>query len=166
MFILLFILIGLEAVGELLGLALKKQWAGYLVISSLCTVWLVFYQLPLVQQKMSYYLKYGAPGYNSIRWQKSPTINWLKRYQLPGKIYSNDIHPIYIHTKLSPRFSLRKIDNAEEFKKSISSGKNYLIWFHSYWPGTLYDFKELNSMFRLKPVLKQPDSLIFEMYPK
>lgn len=166
MFILLLMLIGLEDVGMLLGLVLKRQWAGHLVVACLCVVWLVSYQLPIVRQKMSYYLKYGVPGCNSIHWQRSPAINWLKtnKDKLDGNVFSNEPYPVYLHSGIIARMSPTRHGGFDKFRELMSDEeKNYLVWYKRNWRKYLYDLKEINENFRLKLIKHLPDALILEI---
>lgn len=163
-FIILFLLIGLEAVGKLLGAVFKKEWAGHLAVAALCGLWLVFYPLPLVRQQMAYYTAYGVPGYNSTVWRMSPLLNWVKRHSLDGQIFSNEPHPLVFLAGVNAEITPAKRFGFEDFKKQLSSNKkNYLVWYYRHWRSQLYNFEELNSMVKLKLVAKLPDGAVYEI---
>jgi hypothetical protein len=163
-FIILFLLIGLEAVGKLLGTVFKKEWAGLLVITALCGLWLVFYPLPLVRQQMAYYTAYGVPGYNSTVWRMSPLLNWVKMHPLDGQIFSNEPHPLVLLAGVNAEITPTRRLGIEDFKKQLSSNKkNYLVWYYRYWRSHLCNFEELNSMIKLNLVAKLPDGAVYEI---
>ena len=163
-FIILFLLIGLEAVGKLLGAVFKKEWAGHLVVTVLCGLWLVFYPLPLVRQQMAYYTAYGVPGYNSTVWRMSPLLNWVKTHPLDGQIFSNEPHPLVLLAGVNAEITPTRRLGIEDFKKQLSSNKkNYLVWYYRYWRSHLCNFEELNSMIKLKLVAKLPDGAVYEI---
>jgi len=163
-FIILFLLIGLEAVGKLLGTVLKKEWAGHLVITVLCGLWLVFYPLPLVRQQMAYYTAYGVPGYNSTVWRMSPLLNWVKMHPLDGQIFSNEPHPLVLLAGVNAEITPARRSGIEDFKKQLSPNKkNYLVWYYRHWRSHLYNFEELNSMVKLNLVAKLPDGAVYEI---
>ena len=163
-FIILFFLIGLEAVGKLLGAVFKKEWAGYLVVTILCGLWLVFYPLSLVRQQMAYYTANGVPGYNSTSWRMSPLLNWVKMHPLDGQIFSNEPFPLVLLAGVNADITPTRRFGLEDFKNRISSNKkNYLIWYYRHWRTHLYNLEELNSQFKLKPIAKLPDGEIFEI---
>lgn len=164
-FIILFLLIGLEAVGKLLGAVFKKEWAGHLVITALCGLWLVFYPLPLVRQQIASYAEYGVPGCNSTLWRTSPLVNWIKRYPLDGQIFSNEPYALVFLAGVNADIIPNRRFGLEDFKNQISSNrKNYLVWFYrQHWRTQLYNLEELNSEFKLKLVAKLPDGTVYEI---
>ncbi len=163
-FILLLILIGVEAVGKLLGLALRKEWVGYLVVTCLCTIWLVFYRLPTVRKEMAYYSKYGIPGYNSMLWHHSEATNWLKTHKLDGNVFSNEPPPVFLYSGIIARMSPRRGDDLEDFRQLMSTTQeNYLVWYYNNWRRHLYDLDELESMFKLELVIHFRDGAIIRM---
>lgn len=167
-FIVLFLLIALEDAVELLTLLLKKKPIALFIIAGLCSLWLLFYPLPAVREKISTYRRYGVPGYNSLYWNRSAVINWLKVHPLKGLIFSNEPHPVCFLTGLEARISLRRSDDIAEFKRVVSSEeKCYLVWYYGkeYWNRrrSVYDLQELNSMFKLRLLSKQRDGAIFIM---
>jgi hypothetical protein len=163
-FIILFFLIGLEAVGKLLGAVFKKEWAGYLVVTVLCGLWLVFYPLPLVRQQIAYYSAYGVPGYNSTFWRMSPLLNWVKRHPLEGQIFSNESPALVFLAGVNAEMTPTRRFGNEDFKKQLStSKKNHLVWFYKHWRSHLYNFEELNSMVKLELVAKLPDGAVYEI---
>jgi len=164
-FLILLILIGLEAAAELLGLLFKKRWAGYLVVIAAGSLWLVFYALPRIAQRITYYEKNGI-GLNSAYWRQSPLINWLKEHPPQGKIFSNEPFSVYLMCGFEARLSPRHGD-MENFKRQISSQQpNYLVWHAHHWRTYLYDLKELNSAFTLKLLAQLPDGAVFVMEAK
>jgi len=163
-FIILFLLIGLDAVGKLLGTALKKEWAGHLIITALCGLWLVFYPLPLVRQNMKYYTAYGVSGYNSTVWRMSPLLNWVKMHPLDGQIFSNEPTPLVFLAGVNAEITPSRRSGTEDFKKQLlSNKKNYLVWYYRNWRTHLYNFEELNSMIKLKLVTQLPDGAVYEI---
>ncbi|KPJ66832.1 MAG: hypothetical protein AMJ43_06655 [Coxiella sp. DG_40] len=164
LFIILLFLVGFESVGKLSGAILKKEWLGYLAVSVFCGLWLVLYPLPMVMQQIAHYQKYGVPGYNSIAWQMSPLVNWVKTHPLDGQIFSNEPHPLVLLAGVNANITPNKQFGFENFKHRIStSKKNYLIWYYNHWRNHLYNFKELNAQFKLKPIAKLPDGVVFEI---
>ncbi len=162
-FLIFFVLIGLEAVGRLLSLVLKKEWAGYLVITGLCSLWLILYPVSVIKQRISSYEKNGVPGYNSVFWHRSDLIKWLKEHPLRGQLFSNEAHAIYFLSGFDTRMSPRRGEVAQ-FRQSMSAErKNYLFWFYRNWRSHLYDLKELNSMFKLRLVARLRDGAVFTM---
>lgn len=170
-FLILFILIGLEAFGRLLGLVLKKDWAAYLVVIVLCSLWLIFYSLPVVKQKINQFQKFGAPGINSAFWHQSPLIQWLKTHPLQGQVFSNEPATVYFWTgryvRLSPHRRggvSRLIISLDQFKQLISKEKNnYIIWSFKEPRPDLYNLKELNSMFKLKLLAQLQDGVVVKI---
>lgn len=163
-FLILLILIGLEAAGKLLSLILKKDQAGYLVVTLLCSLWLIFYPLPKVKEQFAYYQKYGVPGYNSSFWRQSPLVNWLKKYPLDGQLFSNEPFPLALWSGLSIKITPNRLSGLENFRRQIlSSRKSYLLWHYRHWRTHLYNLEELNAQFKLKPIAKLPDGVVFEI---
>jgi len=163
-FIILFLLIGLEAVGKLLGAVFKKEWAGHLAVTALCGLWLVLYPLPLVRRQMAYYTAYGVPGCNSTFWRTSPLLNWIKRHPLDGQIFSNEPHALVFLAGVNAEMTPTRRFGLEDFKNQISSNKkNYLVWFYRHWRTQLYNLEELSSEFKLKLVVKLPDGAVYEI---
>ena len=164
-FLILLILIGLEAAAELLGLLFQKKWAGYLIVIALCGLWLAFYTLPGIAQRVNYYEKNGA-GLNSAYWRQSPLINWLREHPPQGKIFSNEPFAIYFQCGFGARLSPR-LGDMENFKRQMSSEKqNYLVWHFNHWRTYLYGFEEISSQFKLKPLAQLPDGVVFVMDKK
>jgi 4-amino-4-deoxy-L-arabinose transferase-like glycosyltransferase len=163
-FIILLFLTGLEAVAKLSGAVIKKDWAGYLVVTILCCFWLVFYPLPLVRRQMAYYTANGVPGYNSTFWRDSPLLNWVRMHPLNGQVFSNEPHPLVLLAGVNADLTPARHSGLEGFKNQLSSnGKNYLVWYYRHWRTRLYNLEELNSQFKLKPVAKLPDGEVFEI---
>jgi len=164
-FILLSMLIGLEAVGKLLGLVLRREWIGYLVVAVLCTIWLVSYRLPIVKKDMAYFCKYGiSPSYSSMYWRHSETIGWLKTHKLDGKVFSNEPQPIYLHSGAIAWMSPRRDYGFEKFRELMSTEqKNYLVWYYNNWRTYLYDFEELRRVFNLELMAQFRDGAILRM---
>ena len=167
-FIVLLLLTSLEDAVELLTLLLRKRAVSLFIIVGLCSLWLLLYPFPIVRQRISVYRKYGVSGLTSPFWKRSPLTNWLKNYPLKGTILSNDPHAIRFLSKLHAIMSLRRSDNIAEFKRLAMSGQNnYLVWYYGkeYWNRRrgFYDLRELNSMFKLKPVVVLQDGAVFEI---
>ena len=167
-FIVLLLLIGLEDGVELLTLLLRKRAVGLFIIVGLCSLWLLLYPFPIVRQRISVYRKHGVPGLTSPFWKRSPLTNWLKNRPLKGTILSNDPHAICFLTKLHAIMSPRHSDDIAEFKRLAASGQyNYLVWYSGkeYWNRRrgFYNLRELNSMFKLKPVVVLQDGAVFEI---
>jgi 4-amino-4-deoxy-L-arabinose transferase-like glycosyltransferase len=169
-FTVLLLLIGLEDSVELLTLLLRKRAVSLFIIVGLCSLWLLLYPFPIVRQRISIYRKYGVSGLTSAFWSRSPLTNWLKNYPylIKGTILSNDPHAIRFLSKLHAIMSLRRSDNIAEFKRLAMSGQNnYLVWYYGkeYWNKRrgFYNLRELNSMFKLKPVVVLQDGAVFEI---
>jgi len=163
-FIILLFLTGLDAVAKLSGAVLKKDWAGYLVVTILCCFWLVFYPLPLVRQQMAYYTTNGVPGYSSIFWQQSPLLNWVRMHPLDGHIFSNEPYPLVLWVGVSADITPARRPGLEGFKNQLSANKkNYLVWYYNHWRAHLYNLEELNAQLRLKPIANLPDGAVFEI---
>ncbi|MCJ7692900.1 MAG: phospholipid carrier-dependent glycosyltransferase [Sedimentisphaerales bacterium] len=159
--IILLTLIGLDALSTLIGAALRKKWAGYLLIAALCVLWLFSYRVPLFKQHVRRYEQYGIPGLNSAGWHRSPLINWLRENPLKGPVFSNEPHAVFFLSKHQTRISPRKNIKIETFIEYLDpQGTNYLIWFKRHWRDYLYDLKELSSMFRFGLVEEMPDGLV------
>jgi len=159
--LILLILIGLEAAAELFGLLLKKKWAGYLIVIAAYGLWLAFYALPGIAQRVTYYEKNGA-GLNSAYWHHSPLINWLKEHPLQGKIFSNEPFAIYVVCGFDVRLSPHRLIDIEKFRHQLFLQQpNYLVWYYNHWRTYLYNFEEVNSYFRLKLLAQLPDGAVF-----
>lgn len=166
-FIILLILIGLDALGALIGMAFRKRWAGCLLVAALCALWLISYRLPLFKQHVSRYEQYGIPGLNSAGWHRSPMINWLRRNPLKGPVFSNEPHAVFFLSGHQTRISPRRTVKIEKFIDYLNpQGTNYLIWFKRHWRTYLYNLKELDSMFRFRLVKQMPDGLVLTMEPR
>jgi hypothetical protein len=163
-FVILFFLIGFEAVGKLLGVVFGKEWAGYLVIAVLIGIWLLFYPLPIVKQRVRSHREHGVPGYNSVIWHRSPVINWLKGHKLEGRIFSNEPHAVYFHVGTYTKFSPRRSDDVESFRRLMSlEQNNYLLWYHNNWRKNACNLQEINSMFKLKLLRRMQDGVVLLM---
>lgn len=167
-FIVLLLLISLEDSVELLTLLLRKRAVGLFIIVGLCSLWLLLYPFPIVRQRISIYRKYGVSGLTSAFWSRSPLTNWLKNYPLKGTISSNHPHAIRFLSKLHAIMSLRRSDDIAEFKRLAMSGQNnYLVWYYGreYWDRRrgLYSLRDLDSMFKLKPVVVLQDGAVLEI---
>ncbi len=163
-FIILLFLTGLDAVAKLSGAVLKRDWRGYLVVTILCGLWLVFYPLPLVRQQMAYYTANGVPGYSSILWRQSPLLNWVRMHPLDGQVFSNEPYPLVLLAGVSADITPARRAGLEDFKNQLSANnKNYLVWYYNHWRTHLYNLEELNSQFKLKPIAKLPDGAVFEI---
>jgi hypothetical protein len=166
-FVVLLVLIGLESGAKLLSVALKKELAGNLVVTGLCSLWLIGYCAPIVKGRLAYYERYGVPGYNSAYWNHSVVVDWLKTYKPTGRIFSNEPFAVYYWTNVTARLSPIHTVDITKFKRSMSPDEqNYLVWFYSYWPRQNYDLKELGEIFILKPVVQLPDGVVFVMEAK
>jgi len=131
-------------------------------------LWLLLYPFPIVRQRISTYRKYGVPGLYSAVWRHSVLTKWLQKHPLEGSILSNDPHAICFLCDLDGLMSPGRSDDIVEFKELTASGKvNYLVWYYGreYWDRRrgLYSLKELNSMFRLKPMVRLRDGAVFEI---
>jgi len=163
-FLILLLLIGLEALARVLSLISRNRWAGYLVIISLCTLWLIFYPLPIAKQRISSYKTNGIPSYNSPSWRGSPLINWLKTHRLDGNVFSNEPHAVHFLTGYAIRMSPRRGSSIKKLKKEmLLKEKNYLIWYCKHWRQYLYNLNELSSMFKLEQVAQFRDGTVFRM---
>jgi len=163
LFVIFLMLIGIEAVGILLNLVTRKDWAGYLVVVVLCGLWLAIYLLPIVKQRVFYYKEYGD-GYSSVSWRRSPLINWLKSHPLQGQVFSNEPDGLFFLDGIEAKYSPRCSADIVKFKKLMASPqKNYLVWYLPNGRKYLYDPKELNAVFRLTLIKQFPDGLIFAM---
>jgi hypothetical protein len=164
-FLILLILVGLEAAAELFALLFKKRWAGYSIAITAYSLWLAFYIFPGITRRLALYEEYGAGpnSLNSAKWHQSPLINWLKEHPPKGKIFSNEPFAIYVICGFEARLSPRHGD-MENFKRQMSSEQpNYLVWFNKHWRKYLYNLEELNSQFKLIPLETLPDGAVFIM---
>jgi hypothetical protein len=153
-FLILLILVGIEAVAELLDRFLKKPSASNLLVSGIFSLWLFFYCLPIFQQTASLFHRYGVPGSNSSRWRNAPLANWLENHRLDGAIFSD---------------APDKTDDITVFRKKLSSQKiNYLIWysmdyyrFSRFSRTRMYNLKDLSATFQLEPVILLRDGGVY-----
>ena len=163
-FVILFLLIGFEAVGKLLGVLFRKDWVGYLVIAALIVIWLLYYPLPIVKQRIRSHREHGVPGYNSVIWHRSAVINWLKDHKLEGRIFSNEPHAVYFHIGTYTRFSPRRTDDVESFRRLMPSEQNnYLIWYNNNWRKNACNLQEISNMFKLKLLRRMQDGAVILM---
>ena len=71
-----------------------RMWSGFLP-AGLCALWLMT-ALPSAYDLTLDRTINGAGGYNTVSWQKSSLIEWLRRNPLEGTVYSNNPRAVYI----------------------------------------------------------------------
>lgn len=125
--------------------------------------------------------QYGAGGFNHSRWQKSETISWLKTHHLEGRLFSNNICPLYFLTDhlaettpiVSSYFdnsparvkeSKRQLSN---FISAVNSGdKAYIVWLSLRSRKHLSAPDQLSKYCQIKTVKKFRDGAVFALFPK
>jgi hypothetical protein len=168
-FLILLILIGIEAVARLLDRFLKNPSASNLLLSGIISLWLLFYCLPVFRQTASFYHRYGVPGVNSSLWRNAPLTNWLENHRLDGVFFSDAPDTLYFLHRISAELTPDKADDITVFRKKLSSQKtNYLIWYSmDYYRFSrssrlrMYSLKDLSAKFRLEPVIMLQDGGVF-----
>lgn len=168
-FLILLMLIGIEAVAGLLDRFLKKPSASNLLVSGIICLWLFFYCLPIFQQTASFYHRYGVPGSNSSLWRNAPLANWLENHRLDGVLFSDAPDTLYFLHRITAKLTPDKADDITVFRKKLSSQKiNYLIWYSmDYYRFSrssrisMCSLEDLSAIFRLEPVVLFRDGGVF-----
>lgn len=168
-FLILLMLVGIDAVAGLLDRFLKKPSASNILVSGIIGLWLFFYCLPLFQQTASFYHKYGVPGVNSSLWRNAPLANWLENHRLDGMFFSNAPDTLYFLHRINAELTPDKKDDITVFRKKLSTQKtNYLIWysmdyyrFSRFSRTRMCDLKDLSLTSQLEPVILLCDGGVF-----
>ena len=127
-------------------------------------------------------VKYGAGGRNSVRWQQSETVGWLKSHQLSGDVFSNKIFTVFFFTRHTckkipthptgkwashPEFRRWSRHRLAEFKKAVKSKEPaYLVWFAAKPRPYTYSLEQLQDLCRMTVVKKLEDGAIIALNPK
>lgn len=168
-FLILLMLVGIEAVAGLLDRFLKKPSASNLLVSAIIGLWLFLYCLPIFQQTASFYHRYGVQGLNSSLWRNAPLANWLENHRLDGAIFSDAPDTLFFLHRITAELTPDKTDDITLFRKKLSSQKtNYLIWysmnyyrFSRFSRTRMCDLKDLSATFQLEPVIILQDGGVF-----
>jgi len=127
-------------------------------------------------------VKYGAGGRNSVRWQQSETVGWLKSHPLSGDVFSNKIFTVFFFTRRTCKNipikptrksgsspALRRLSQRRlaEFKRAVKSKERaYLVWFVAKPRPYAYDLEELQELCQMTVLQKFPDGAIIALNPK
>ena len=152
---------------------LSKRIVSFCLIA-LIGVWLV-YQLASTVEMGVRFIKDGVGGYSTSVWVNSDLMDYLKTHQLPGKIYSNVPHGVYVITgvsaKLSPcrelPFTAQGLPTNDLARLAetlrISEDDVYLVWFDNRQARHFYTVPELRIFFDLEPVVMLSDGSIYRI---
>ncbi len=117
-------------------------------------------------------MRKGVGGFATAQWQRSETIRFLRKNELPLPIYSNVPDAIYMlagrRASLTPRETLLSSDvepNRDEVRTFVADasrpGGATVVWFHSYWRTNVYDLGDLQRFVHLEPVASFPDAVVY-----
>jgi hypothetical protein len=167
-FLMILIFILIERTSDIIGLLCKREWLVRNVMTGLCAIWLV-YPLSLAAGEISYCVRYGAGGFNTVKWHRSPIIAWLRNNSLDGAAYSNSPHAAYILSGAISRMCPNRTPLAlYRFKRSLDPGRdNYLIWFkrisHNY---SFSDPSRIGLVAEVKEFKRFSDGVIYTIKPR
>ena len=168
-FIILLMLVGIDSVAGLLDRFSKKPSASNLIVSATIGLWLLFYCLPIFQQTVSFYHRYGVPGSNSSLWRNAPLANWLRNHRLDGMFFSDAPDTLYFLHRITAELTPDKTANMTDFREKLSRQKtNYLIWYSmDYYRfsrssrSSMCNLQDLSLLFQLQPVVLLQDGGVF-----
>ncbi len=158
-FLLLFIFIGLDKISK------------HKVKSRLCIfifiLWLI-YPTVRIFRHVSEYRHFGAGGYNTSVYHKSPLIQRLHHRPLRGYIFSNEPNALYILCGINNGgISLNRSKKITDYPAFLDpKNKNYLVWIDinkedgRY--GYLYEPKELTLLLKMDNLEQFSDGAIYE----
>jgi hypothetical protein len=163
--IMFMVFVGIEQVSNFLNVRLRRPALGTFAVILLCTLWLT-YPLARVSEHALSYARNGPPGFNTVAWRESPTIQWLQAHPLEGKVYSNAPDVVYILTGRAAHLSPCRSVDVSELRNSLSSGlDHYVVWFDigwfDEWRSHCYDMRKLASIFDIEEVATFSDGGIY-----
>jgi hypothetical protein len=117
----------------------------------------------------------GAGGFNSVVWQESETVAFLRSRELPGPIYTNAPDAIYIFLgERAPRSPLRETRRGVEVPVGadlaameahlMRSGEATLVWFENKKREYLCTPDQLAPFLHLKRIARLDDGSVYELH--
>lgn len=150
--VMLLVLGTVEKMAMGLGRRLRKESIAKWIAVGVWALLLV-YPFSHIIKAHRYWLQNGVGVYDTVEWQKSPLIGWLKAHPLTGRVFSNAPAAIYLLTGSEARMSPRRTDDISQLIESGMVRKgDYLVWFRRIRRPYLFNVPELADIFSLEEI--------------
>jgi len=132
----------------------------------LLVIWLI-YPLVRMTERMSAFLLTGAGDFNSIDWQESEMLIWLKENPYNKIMLSNAPEAIFVLTgkqsDKTPRndHCLAQADDWQQFRTKFIKDDESIIWFKKMKRECLFDIDEIQEHLNLKVYKSFDDGAIY-----
>ena len=114
----------------------------------------------------------GLAGWANSWWARSETRDWLRRNPLPGWVFSNDTHAVYVNNDASADGSAQfgSLPGAEEHLQRLLAevpSDAWVVWFDNLFVNRTYDYDRsvLRATSVLEPVSELADGAVFKVRP-
>ena len=114
----------------------------------------------------------GLGGWANHWWARSETRDWLRRNPLPGRVFSNDTHAVYLNNDASADGSAQfgSLHGAEEHLQRLLAevpSDAWVVWFDNLFVNRTYDYDRatLSASPYLEPVAELADGAVFKVRP-